>query len=70
MYFHIVITVRDPSAKDGFRSYAYNNNMSFTDKIQAINAGISAFDDTPDVIHVEVFEAGIANPIKVFKFEN
>jgi len=61
--FHVRVTVK---TKDG-KSHSYvKDNVYYKDRKQAVSAGEDAFQNTLDVVMVEVFQAGVANPIALF----
>ena len=61
--FHVRVTVK---TQDG-KSRSYQHGFNFRDKNLAKQAGKEAFENTPDVIMVEVFQDGVANPIALFQ---
>lgn len=64
-HYHIALTIRDKSPK-GFHRQWYGERH-FADRDVAITAAYDAFQQTPGILFVEVFESGVARPIKTFE---
>lgn len=62
--FHVRVTVKTDDEK--IRSYI-KNDVCYRDRDEAIEVGKKAFEDTPEVIMVEVFQSGVAKPVAFFQ---